>query len=63
MGQATTEDDVKKAITINGISDEDKAKLTYDISRPLPDGNTAGNHNVTVTITYPDNSKSETIKQ
>lgn len=61
-GEATTEEDIKNAITIAGLKDEDKSKIGYEFDKTkLPDGTKAGNHTVTVSITYPYQTKSEQI--
>ena len=57
-GTPTTEDDVKKAVTVPDYpADKGTPKVTIDEGAELPDGNTPGETNVPVTVTYPDGSK------
>ncbi|WP_191620871.1 Rib/alpha-like domain-containing protein [Aerococcus tenax] len=58
-GQATTEDEIKGAVTVPGYHENPSypgktPTVTIDDPATLPDGNTPGVHEVPVTVTYPD---------
>ena len=58
FGKQTSEDDIKKAITISGYPEDKKNKIQYKVSTDkIPDGQTAGDFTVPVEITYADGSK------
>ncbi|MCY1626776.1 Ig-like domain-containing protein [Staphylococcus pettenkoferi] len=57
-GTPTTEDDVKNAVTVPDYpADKGTPTVTIDEGAQLPDGNTPGETNVPVTVTYPDGTK------
>ncbi|MEB7825546.1 Rib/alpha-like domain-containing protein, partial [Staphylococcus chromogenes] len=57
-GSATSETDVVSAVTVpNFPTTGDQPTITVDDPTTLPDGQTPGNYNVPVTVTYPDGSK------
>ena len=58
-GAATTEDEIKEAVTVKGYPEDaaKKPEITVDDVKQIPDGNTAGEYNVDVTVTYPDGSE------
>ncbi|WIW74479.2 Rib/alpha-like domain-containing protein [Aerococcus tenax] len=58
-GQATTEDEIKGAVTVPGYHENPSypgktPTVTIDDPATLPDGNTPGVHEVPITVTYPD---------
>ena len=58
FGKQTSEDDIKKAITISGYPEDKKNKIQYKVSTDkIPNGQTAGDFTVPVEITYADGSK------
>ena len=58
FGKQTSEDDIKKAITISGYPEDKKNKIKYKVSTDkIPNGQTAGDFTVPVEITYADRSK------
>ena len=58
FGKPTSEDDIKKAITIPGYPEDKKNKIQYKVSTDkIPDGKKAGDFTVPVEITYADGSK------
>ena len=58
FGKQTSEDDIKKAITISGYPEDKKNKIQYKVStNKIPNGQTAGDFTVPVEITYADGSK------
>ncbi|MCT7883075.1 MAG: Rib/alpha-like domain-containing protein, partial [Lactobacillus iners] len=58
FGKQTSEDDIKKAITISGYPEDKKNKIQYKVSTDkIPDGKKAGDFTVPVEITYADGSK------
>ena len=58
FGKQTSEDDIKKAITISGYPEDKKKKIQYKVSTDkIPNGQTAGDFIVPVEITYADGSK------
>ncbi|WP_369041209.1 Rib/alpha-like domain-containing protein [Staphylococcus chromogenes] len=57
-GSATSEADVVSAVTVpNFPTTGDQPTITVDDPTTLPDGQTPGNYNVPVTVTYPDGSQ------
>ncbi|WP_198647858.1 Rib/alpha-like domain-containing protein [Staphylococcus chromogenes] len=57
-GSATSEADVVSAVTVpNFPTTGDQPTITVDDPSTLPDGQTPGNYNVPVTVTYPDGSQ------
>jgi len=57
FGEATTEDEVKAAVSVADYpQDKDAYTVTVDDPSKLPDGQTAADFNVAVTVTYPDQS-------
>ncbi|MHA6646984.1 Rib/alpha-like domain-containing protein [Aerococcus urinae] len=57
-GEATTEDEVKNAVTVSNFPAEgEQPSVTVDDSSQLPDGQTPGTTDVPVTVTYPDGSE------
>ena len=64
FGEATTEDDIKKAVNVADYpSDKDAYTVKVDDSSKLPDGKKAGEFDVAVTVTYPDQSSDKlTVK-
>ncbi|WP_432370888.1 Rib/alpha-like domain-containing protein [Staphylococcus chromogenes] len=57
-GSATSETDVVSAVTVpNFPTTGDQPTITVDDPTTLPDGQTPGNYNVPVTVTYPDGSQ------
>ena len=57
FGEATTEEEVKAAVSVADYPQDKVAyTLTIDEGQTLPDGNTAGDFDVAVTVTYPDQS-------
>ncbi|WP_269449228.1 Rib/alpha-like domain-containing protein, partial [Aerococcus loyolae] len=64
-GQTTTEDEIKKAVTVPGYEENpaypgQTPTVTVDNPNALPDGNTPGEHKVPVTVTYPDGTEDKT---
>ena len=58
FGKQTSEDDIKKAITISGYPEGKKNKIKYKVSTDkIPNGQTAGDFTVPVEIIYADGSK------
>lgn len=58
FGKQTSEDDIKKAITISGYPEDKKNNIKYKVSTDkIPDGQKAGDFTVPVEITYADGSK------
>ncbi|WP_269138075.1 Rib/alpha-like domain-containing protein, partial [Staphylococcus lugdunensis] len=58
FGTPTTADEVQKAVTVPGFpSSKGTPVVTVDNPSTLPNGQTPGTHNVPVTVTYPDGSK------
>ena len=58
FGKKTSEDDIKKAITISGYPEDKKNNIKYKVSTDkIPDGQKAGDFTVPVEITYADGSK------
>ncbi|MCY3054249.1 accessory Sec-dependent serine-rich glycoprotein adhesin [Aerococcus sp. CDC-944-U94] len=61
-GQPTTEDEIKNAITVPDYEENPSypgqtPTVTVDNPGALPDGNTPGDHEVPVTVTYPDGTE------
>ncbi|AMB99019.1 hypothetical protein AWM75_02955 [Aerococcus urinaehominis] len=61
QGQAVTEDEVKKSVTVPNYTENPKypgqtPTVSVDNPSQLPDGSTVGTTNVPVTVTYPDGS-------
>ncbi len=54
-GEATTDNDIKGAVTVPDYpADADKQpEIKVDVPTQLPDGNTPGEYEVDVTVTYP----------
>ena len=58
FGTPTTADEVQKAVTVPDYpSSKGTPVVTVDNPSTLPNGQTPGTHNVPVTVTYPDGSK------
>ncbi len=58
FGKQTSEDDIKKAITISGYPEDKKNNIQYKVStNKIPNGQTAGDFTVPVEINYADGSK------
>ena len=58
FGKQTSEDDIKKAITISGYPEDKKNRIKYKVSTDkIPNGQKAGDFTVPVEITYADGSK------
>ncbi|MHD0396602.1 Rib/alpha-like domain-containing protein [Staphylococcus simulans] len=64
FGQGTTEDEVKGKVTIpNFPTTGDQPVITVDDPTKVPDGQTPGEYDVPVTVTYPDGTKDKvTVK-
>ncbi|MGY0837372.1 Rib/alpha-like domain-containing protein, partial [Aerococcus urinaeequi] len=61
-GEATTEEDVTSSVTVPNFPTEgEQPVISVDDPSQLPDGKTPGEHEVDVTVTYPDGTK-DTVK-
>ncbi len=58
-GEATTETDIKDAVTVPNYPKNaaEQPTITIDEGAELPDGNTLGEYSIPVTVTYPDGTK------
>lgn len=66
LGQPTTEDDIKNAVTFkdsegNDATAPEGTTVVPKEGRTLPDGNTPGVYEVPVTVTYPDGTTDEGV--
>ncbi|TEB41087.1 hypothetical protein D0809_27315, partial [Flavobacterium circumlabens] len=59
-GEGTTEEDVTSKVTVPGYpEDGEQPVITVNNPSELPDGNTPGRTDVSVTVTYPDGTTDE----
>ena len=58
-GTSTTEEEIIGAVTVPGYPEDtvDELEIALDNATQIPDGNTAGDYPVDVTVTYPDGSE------
>ena len=58
-GTSTTEEKIIGAVTVPGYPEDtvDELEIALDNATQIPDGNTAGDYPVDVTVTYPDGSE------
>ena len=58
-GTSTTEEEIIGAVTVPGYLEDtvDELEIALDNATQIPDGNTAGDYPVDVTVTYPDGSE------
>ena len=58
-GTSTTEEEIIGAVTVLGYPEDtvDELEIALDNATQIPDGNTAGDYPVDVTVTYPDGSE------
>ncbi|WP_282926139.1 Rib/alpha-like domain-containing protein [Helcococcus kunzii] len=56
FGQATTQQDIEKAIKIDGYKEKEKYTVQINEDSKLPNGEKSGDFTVKATVKYPDNS-------